>query len=373
MGTTTAAARGNVRLDAGTSGQIEELATEASALLDLPRPAYRCQDAASAKQVLAWVWERTMAQLANPTAATGTPPITRLAEFLARVRRLEALVDEARVAESVEMMRRIRHAVARVDDASTVDELLAHAAEEACTLGFDRVAISTVAETSWQMHRMVIEKDRRLAEEMLAVSREKPPMLEGSVESDVVTTQRPVLALSVQENPRVNRQLVSLSGSISYGVAPLTVEGTVLGLLHGDKHYPRREVDMADLAILNLFASGISQTLSRVSVLQRVAALRDGMSHLIGGVRAGQALVLQHAPAFSAAIQPAQPEREPEAGPLTGREIDVIELMAKGRGNLAIADELCISEGTVKTHITHILRKLDANNRAEAVAYWLRR
>jgi DNA-binding NarL/FixJ family response regulator len=57
---------------------------------------------------------------------------------------------------------------------------------------------------------------------------------------------------------------------------------------------------------------------------------------------------------------------------LSVREVEVIELLAAGASNRRIARKLMIAEGTVKTHVTHILRKLGAANRAEAVAYWLR-
>jgi DNA-binding NarL/FixJ family response regulator len=53
---------------------------------------------------------------------------------------------------------------------------------------------------------------------------------------------------------------------------------------------------------------------------------------------------------------------------LTRREVEVLELMAQRRTNAAIASQLVISEGTVKQHVKHILRKLRAKNRAEAVS-----
>jgi DNA-binding NarL/FixJ family response regulator len=53
---------------------------------------------------------------------------------------------------------------------------------------------------------------------------------------------------------------------------------------------------------------------------------------------------------------------------LTRREVEVLELMAQGRTNAAIATQLVISEGTVKQHVKHVLRKLRAENRAEAVS-----
>lgn len=46
--------------------------------------------------------------------------------------------------------------------------------------------------------------------------------------------------------------------------------------------------------------------------------------------------------------------------------------MGAGHTNARIARRLVISEGTVKSHVKHILRKLGAANRAEAVARWLR-
>ena len=42
--------------------------------------------------------------------------------------------------------------------------------------------------------------------------------------------------------------------------------------------------------------------------------------------------------------------------------------MAEGRSNSRIAEQLVISEGTVKQHVKHILRKLGAGNRVEAVS-----
>jgi DNA-binding NarL/FixJ family response regulator len=46
--------------------------------------------------------------------------------------------------------------------------------------------------------------------------------------------------------------------------------------------------------------------------------------------------------------------------------------MTSGATNVRIAEQLVISEGTVKSHVKHILRKLRAANRAEAVARYLR-
>jgi len=58
---------------------------------------------------------------------------------------------------------------------------------------------------------------------------------------------------------------------------------------------------------------------------------------------------------------------------LTPRELEVLRVMADSRGNKDIADLLSISEGTVKTHVNAILRKLDAADRTQAVTMALKR
>lgn len=56
---------------------------------------------------------------------------------------------------------------------------------------------------------------------------------------------------------------------------------------------------------------------------------------------------------------------------LSEREADVMELVATGAANSAIARQLFISEKTVKNHINHIFAKLGVTNRGHAVALWL--
>ena len=57
---------------------------------------------------------------------------------------------------------------------------------------------------------------------------------------------------------------------------------------------------------------------------------------------------------------------------LTPRERDVLILIARGRANKVIALELGVAEKTVKTHVSHILGKLDLTDRTQAALYAVR-
>jgi two-component system, NarL family, response regulator LiaR len=61
-----------------------------------------------------------------------------------------------------------------------------------------------------------------------------------------------------------------------------------------------------------------------------------------------------------------------EGRELTEREVEILQHMALGKTNQEIADELFLSERTVRTHVTNILAKLDLSNRTQAVLYALR-
>jgi DNA-binding NarL/FixJ family response regulator len=66
------------------------------------------------------------------------------------------------------------------------------------------------------------------------------------------------------------------------------------------------------------------------------------------------------------------PAAEPLMAPLSSREIEILDLVARGNSNKLIARRLGISDQTVKNHISAILRKLEVNDRTEAVVFALR-
>jgi DNA-binding CsgD family transcriptional regulator len=214
---------------------------------------------------------------------------------------------------------------------------------------------------------MCVVRDPRWAEEIVAVGRENPPILDRSiVENDAVVEARATLVHDVQGNPRVNRPLAEITRSSSYGIAPLLVDGEVVGLLHGDYYHQGRLLRPEDQQLLSVFATGVSQTLARLTVLDGLARVRAQFDGLIGrGVpRVGQQVELIANRSVLAA-------HASDDEVLTRREAQIMRMVAAGDSNGRISRRLVISEATVKSHMTHILRKLNAANRAEAVSLWL--
>ena len=70
---------------------------------------------------------------------------------------------------------------------------------------------------------------------------------------------------------------------------------------------------------------------------------------------------------------PSGGDQRPQPDGLTVREAEVLELIAAGRSNAEIAEQLFISEATVKTHVNHIFAKTGSRDRSQAVAYAHRR
>jgi DNA-binding NarL/FixJ family response regulator len=97
---------------------------------------------------------------------------------------------------------------------------------------------------------------------------------------------------------------------------------------------------------------------------------------LIRGVRlvaAGDALLAPSVTRRLIAEFARRPRRasgeQPPAAPLTGRELEVLGLVARGGSNAEIGRSLYLSENTIKTHVTHILDKLSLRDRVQAVIY----
>src|SRR5262249_15372421 len=108
--------------------------------------------------------------------------------------------------------------------------------------------------------------------------------------------------------------------------------------------------------------------------INAILARDAGADDLLLAVEAAEAgLVLLHPTSARALAAESLPSANGMIEELTARECQVLRLVSAGLGNKEIADQLAISEHTVKFHISSILGKLNVASRTEAVSLGIRR
>ena len=305
-------------------------------------------------------------------------------------------VDGARADVDVQTiwstLRIMRSAIRDLREIRTLRDLLDATPAALCRLGFDRAMVSRVEDSTWVVERFYSETDTEWAAQITAFAQQAPQRLSPSLfETDMVRRRTPVLVTEAQRDIRVSRPLAEVTQSNSYVAAPIMPDGRVIGFLHADRYHQDRQVSAFDLEVLSYFSELFGQILERTLLLERLDSLRDSVGTLTdalnGTVTDCRRAAIDMSPvggqstsAFNASLQNATltMRNSSSATPapdtvLTARELEVLELMATGDTNARIATRLVISEGTVKSHVKHILRKLGAANRAEAVCRWLQR
>jgi DNA-binding NarL/FixJ family response regulator len=130
----------------------------------------------------------------------------------------------------------------------------------------------------------------------------------------------------------------------------------------------RREFPEARIVVLTTY-SGDAQVLRALKSGVRAYILKSHIhKDLLDTIRAVHAGEKRIAPEIAKELADHAVD-----DPLSEREIDVLRLIAAGNSNKQIADLLRIGEGTVKSHVSNILSKLNANDRAHAVTIGLTR
>lgn len=245
---------------------------------------------------------------------------------------------------------------------------------ELCRAGFGRVLFSLIQNNNWVVRSAHVTGDEALQAALLEAGRAHPRRLCRPLpESTMVRDKTAILVERPQSDPRVNIELVAVTKPDVYIAAAVYVWQTPVGLLHADAPGPGGNVGPGDRDALGVFAEGLGAVMERNIVMERMRSMhRAAADHLalvdsFAGFGETDLPVQQDAP---------MPATEPVAGDiaaqLTRRELQVLNLLAAGKTNAHIAGRLFISEGTVKSHIRHIMTKLGAGNRTEAVARYRR-
>lgn len=364
----------------------------------LPRLA-EVHDFSTAGAALATGWQAVRRALAGDRRwAEAVAESDSLEDLLERVTGAERRLRDAEVRYRDTAVRKAREALEGLREVSTMQQLFTAGAEAVCRLGFDRSIVSSVEESWWLTEAIHVDGDSEWADEILAAGRAAPQQLTaGLPEQEMMRRRRPILVTRVQQREAVHKPVAETSQSRSYVAAPVATSRGVVGFLHSDRFFHAGDVSAFDCDLLGMFAQGFSFAVERAMALEELARVRHDVRLLAAGLErvalgAGRPEVagtagpvplggggvlggfrgagsMGSAGAAGSHVLRMEPVADPDSR-LTRREVEVLQYMAAGDTNQRIARRLVISEGTVKSHVKHILRKLGAANRAEAVAKW---
>jgi DNA-binding CsgD family transcriptional regulator len=346
-------------------GDMDAFLTE-----DQSVPVWPHWDYAMAQAALQWAWE-----VVAEAAARGDS--TDRMRMLERIRGMEHELSSALLRDRDSSFDRLRSAMDMIREPTSMDSLLEPAVLAVTELGFDRAILSRVEDSQWLAERVHVARDADWAGEILDAGADPFLLDHHVVDSEMVRRKVSIVVHDVQDRPGVHKAIAGTSRSRSYAAAPLIVGEEVIGFLHGDLYYQDRDPNELHRRMLMMYADGLSQVISRMWVVEQlgsVGAQLRAVSEATAPSRPGLG---------SFGSGPPARDPRPSARPglssarqilggtdLTRRELEVLRFLADGDTNAMIARRLVVSVGTVKSHVKNILRKLGAQNRVEAAAYW---
>lgn len=364
-----------------------EMAVRARQLIDShtldTNPAYPEQLAEELESVCKQLRTRLTS---DQTLARAPVKAAALCDVLVELTDLQQDLRERVIAQRFEVLARVHGGLTRLRGLESVAELLQEAPEELChCCDFDRAVLSRVVGSTWKPEVICIaagqDAETTAATEAFLTGAEIPlsPML---LETELARRASPALVTDPQENQRTHKPLMEASGTKAYVATPVLQGRRVIGFLHADCYGSGRELTTLDRDNLWTFAEGFGLIFERMVLVERLneqrervkASFRTAEENLDRLCDAEVKLARQEREAKSVAQNAAGMLAPTESRInllLTAREREVLNLMISGARNSTIADELVIAEGTVKSHVKNICRKLRATNRAEAVSKYL--
>jgi DNA-binding CsgD family transcriptional regulator len=278
---------------------------------------------------------------------------------------------------------RMRQALDRLRRVSTSAALLDRVLIEVVeSCGFQRAFLARVESDEWLPWMAYFSDDRELERRIVEWMNEQH--YSASALGRSLLGMRPVIVRNALANPGPYAPVLELSKTPCYVAAPIRPAGRLVGVLYGDRYPTGRMVDEIDRDMLWAFAEDFSLIYGRAVLLERMRAQRARIAEAFEFAEnmmsslSNAEIELARAPAgrLPEGEEPGGVVPPPSAAVdelLTAREAEVLTMMVKGASNALIAEKLMIKHGTVKSHVKHILRKLDAVNRAEAISRYMGR
>jgi DNA-binding CsgD family transcriptional regulator len=303
-----------------------------------------------------------------------------ISDLVSDLQQLALELYEHEMASRTRRIAACESALSRLRAISTSADLIDRVCEElvhSCL--FDRAVLGRVEDgtwTPWVEHFEHPESMEQWLEDWMNTS---IPLSDMLLETELVRERRPEL---IQDTSSERIHPIIREGlSHSYVVAPVMPAGNVVGFFHADHGISGRRCDETDREVLWAFAEGFGHIYERTVLLERLRSQREEVRTVLTSLESAMA-ALNDAELELAATPDAQSPVTRTAvsvlttmsgsfEELTPRELEVLELMVAGARNQKIAEQLVITVGTVKSHVKHILRKLGAVNRSQAIAHYL--
>jgi DNA-binding CsgD family transcriptional regulator len=326
--------------------------------------------------------------LTHRLAAPGHQPGSHVAALIIRAEQTQLALKDALLAAQHEEIESTKGAVQRLRSTVSTAELTERIPAEVFRMGFTRVLFSHVRQGTWVACSAFAGDDPEMAYALVRAGSTNPRRLVGPLlETEMVRRGQPILVRDPQTDPRVHTELMAVTNTASYVAAPVFAWGRPIGLVHADRHSDEFGVHEFDRVALGMLAEGLGIAFERNLMIERLDAMRQAATeHLRFADALADDFTLEVldqaglAPAASGELldqafghRGGCTGQEPRLlRDLTARESEVLRAIAAGKTNAQIATALFVTEGTVKSHVKHILRKLGAGNRTEAVAKYHR-
>jgi DNA-binding CsgD family transcriptional regulator len=324
----------------------------------------------SARRTLAGVLETHAEEL----------PATRVAALMLDSVEAQVAVKGALLERRVEVAAGAREALCALRNAPSASALAERAPIEARRIGFRRALFSKIERGTWLARSGFSVSDPDFGQAIVEVGRAHPRRLMGPLlESEMVRRCAPMVICDAQSNPRVHAEFIRFTETVSYVAAPVLAWGEPVAMIHADRDVDSA-VDEFDRCVLGTYAEGLGLAIERAQLMERLQAVRRATSDYLAGVNAiADDFTMDDLENVELGIEHGEPGwgqaamfTDGRSERLTPREWDVLRNLASGKTNAQIATGLFVTEGTVKSHVKHILRKLSATNRTEAVARYHR-